>query len=512
MIEDKIKTLEELQEISDALRKERKKIVHCHGCFDLLHYGHIQHFVSSKKQGDILVVTITPDIYVKKGPGRPFFNEEIRLRHVAAVQAVDYVALNRWETAVETIKMLKPDVYCKGREVVENGQVDQVENGSCYQSNLAAEAEYLESIGGKLHLTDDITFSSSRIINQITAEIPEETKQFLRDLKFKFKPEEILEKLRSLEDVKVLVIGDSILDEYVYCSPMGMTGKETLIAYKFQDSQMQLGGVFAVANNLANFTKNVSLLTCVGDNTYEFVNNVLNKKIEANVFIQSGQKTMTKRRYINEYRKVKIFEVYNTDEFAVSQESEKRIFDYLDKNISRFDVVIAADYGHGLINRAVIDYLTSINKFLAVYCQFNGGNLGYNFITKYKRADFVLMNDSALRLPFQDKKTDIEAPIKKLNDYLSVNKINITLGKFGSIYYDGKEFYRANSLTQDVLDTMGTDDAVLSLTSLLAYKNTEPILLPFLGNCVGALAVKIMGNTRPVDPIELKKFISYILK
>jgi cytidyltransferase-like protein len=512
MIEDKIKTLEELGEIVKNLRKEGKKIVLCHGCFDLLHYGHIRHFISSKQQGDVLIVTISPDEFVKKGPGRPFFNQDIRLKQVASLEFVDYVALNRWETAVETIKMLKPDIYSKGKEVLDNKSIDQILGPSAPQSNLSAEVECLEALGGKLYLTDDITFSSSKIINQITAEIPEETKKFLNNFKQKFKAEEILEILKSLENIRVLAIGDAILDEYIYCKPMGMTGKESLIAYKFLESQPQLGGIFALANNLANFTNNASILTCVGNNTYEFVNNFLNKKVEANVFIQPDMKTLTKTRYINEYRKLKIFEVYNTDGFKINQENEKKLLDYLDKNLSRFDFVIMADYGHGLISQNVRDYLTASNKFLAVYCQFNAGNLGYNFITKYKRADFVFMNDNALRLPFQDKKTNIEIPIKKLQEHLRANKINITLGKYGAIYYQDKEFYRVNSLTYNVVDTMGVDEAILALTSLLTYKGAEPALVPFLGNCIGALAVKIMGNTKTPDPIELKKFISYLMK
>src|SRR3989344_6897433 len=107
MVESKIKKIEELTEIIDKLKREGKKIVQCHGCFDYLHFGHVKHFESAKKQGDVLIVTVTPDCFVQKGPGRPFYNHDLRLEFLSNLDPIDYVALNKWETAIETIKLLK---------------------------------------------------------------------------------------------------------------------------------------------------------------------------------------------------------------------------------------------------------------------------------------------------------------------------------------------------------------------------------------------------------------------
>jgi len=90
-ISSKIKTIEELAKILNNFKEKGKKIVHCHGVFDLLHPGHIRYFEAAKKKGDILVVTITKDEYVNKGPDRPYFNEQLRLESVAAIECVDYV-------------------------------------------------------------------------------------------------------------------------------------------------------------------------------------------------------------------------------------------------------------------------------------------------------------------------------------------------------------------------------------------------------------------------------------
>src|SRR3989338_2117378 len=110
----KIVQIEELSKLIQDLKTKRKKIVHCHGCFDLMHPGHIKHFQAAKKMGDILIVTITPDKYVDKGPCRPVFNETLRAESIAALECVDYVSINKWPTAEEALRLLKPDIYVKG--------------------------------------------------------------------------------------------------------------------------------------------------------------------------------------------------------------------------------------------------------------------------------------------------------------------------------------------------------------------------------------------------------------
>ena len=110
----KIFSLDGLQSIFPKEKNKGKKIVLCHGVFDLLHIGHIKHFVEAKSLGDILVVTLTPDIYVNKGPNRPAFSEKLRIEAIAALNTVDYVALNQSPTAVSAIKKIKPNIYCKG--------------------------------------------------------------------------------------------------------------------------------------------------------------------------------------------------------------------------------------------------------------------------------------------------------------------------------------------------------------------------------------------------------------
>ena len=151
---NKIISLSKLAEIIDQLKKDQKSIVHCHGVFDLVHPGHLKHFEDAKKLGDILIVTISPDLYVNKGPGRPVFNERLRLEHLAALQMIDYVAVNDTPSAVETILHLKPNVCVKGKEY---------ENLEDLTGNVAQEKDAIGSVGGEIAFIGDAIYSSTQL-------------------------------------------------------------------------------------------------------------------------------------------------------------------------------------------------------------------------------------------------------------------------------------------------------------------------------------------------------------
>lgn len=153
----KIVELEELKQEIHTLKSEGKKIVHCHGCFDLMHPGHIKYFQAAKKMGDILVVTVTPDVYVDKGSDRPIFKQDLRAEYIAALECVDYVAVNEWPTAEETLRLLKPDIYVKGQEF------EKLEDKS---GKIQKEYKVLKEIGAEMRFTHEIVFSSTELLNK----------------------------------------------------------------------------------------------------------------------------------------------------------------------------------------------------------------------------------------------------------------------------------------------------------------------------------------------------------
>lgn len=139
------------------LKAQGKKIVLCHGCFDLMHPGHIKYFQASKAMGDVLVVTLSPDRFVDKGPGRPAFNENLRAESIAALECVDFVAINKWPTAEETLRLLKPDYYVKGQEF------EKLQDKT---GKIQREFEVVREIGAEMRFTHEIVFSSTDLLSR----------------------------------------------------------------------------------------------------------------------------------------------------------------------------------------------------------------------------------------------------------------------------------------------------------------------------------------------------------
>ncbi len=342
--------------------------------------------------------------------------------------------------------------------------------------------------------------------------IPERSIDYLNSFKNNFSSEQIISLLSSLKDINVLVIGDCILDEYVFCDVMERAKKEPILVFKHVIAELYAGGVFAIANHVANFAGEVSLITSVGndDKTLSFLKNKLNPKIQNNFFSDNNNTTLTKRRYVYRYRNTKVFETYSHSDYDLNRLQEQEIINHINNNLNKFDVILVADFGHGFITDNIRNCILKTNKFLAVNAQTNSGNLGYNYITKYKNLDYVAMTEEELRLPLQDPKSTVSELVKKLSDIINCKKICITQGSKGILYYENG-IHELPILSKKVVDTLGAGDAILSVTSLLAYKGVKPEIIPFIGNCVGALAVQVIGNKQPVSPIDLNKFISDVL-
>ena len=311
----KIKTISDLADLLQEIRNG-KRIILCHGVFDLLHIGHIRYFEQAKKHGDILVVTVTPDRFVNKGPDRPAFPEDLRVEAIAALDVVDYVAMNEWSTAVETIRLLKPDIYAKGSEY-KDAQKD-------ITGKIIDEENAIKSVGGSLVFTEDIVFSSSKLINRNFSIFPEKTREFLGEFSNRNSTEDVIRFLKQAEKIKVLVIGETIIDEYNYCEPIGMTTKDPIIAVKYLSKEKFAGGILAAANHLANFCHSVDIITLLGEfETDEtFVRENLYPAITPFFFYKRNSPTIVKRRFIDNYLTQKLFEMHEINDNEIDKEQE----------------------------------------------------------------------------------------------------------------------------------------------------------------------------------------------
>jgi rfaE bifunctional protein nucleotidyltransferase chain/domain len=505
---DKVRSLDEVAAISQHHRGSGKTVVQAHGTFDLLHLGHVRHLEVARKQGDILVVTVTADRFVNKGPGRPVFNAELRAEMLATLAYVDWVAVNESPDAVSAIECIRPSVYIKGQDY-QNPEGD-------ITGNITLEREAVEAHGGRIHFTDEVTFSSTELINRHLNIFEPHIRSHLDTLRQDGGLNELNELIERVRDYRVLIVGDAIIDEYQYVIPMGKTPKENMIATRYQDRELFAGGVFAAANHVASFCKQVDVITCLGehDSYEELARNSLRPNVSLTALQRPGTPTTLKRRFVDPSYTRKLFEVYFMNDEPLTSDLQQK----LDKSIAAvagdYDVVIAADFGHGLIGPSAIEKLTESARFLAVNTQSNSANLGYNLITKYSRADYICIDAPEARLAISDRISPIGNVAREIIEKcVDCSKIILTQGRHGCITFErGGLVHTIPAFAKNVVDTVGAGDAFLAITAPLVAAGGAMHHVGFIGNVVGALKVEIVGHRRSVDKASLIKGMTGLLK
>jgi len=503
----KIKSIEEAGQALAKLRSAGKKIAHCHGVFDLMHIGHLRHLKEAKNFGDVLVVTITPDKYVNKGPGRPVFTEALRAEALAMLECVDMVAINNWPSAVEVIELLKPDFYVKGPDY--RKAEEDITGG------IVREREAVESAGGRIVFTEDVTFSSSNLINRHFSTLPEGVSSYVTEFAARHPIKRVLDYLQRAKDLKVLLVGEAIVDEYEYCETMGKSGKEPILAARHLRTERFIGGTLAAANHLASFCDNVELVTFLGavNSHEEFIRTKLNPNVKATFISLEDEPTTIKRRFVEQYPFQKMFEVYVISGKETHKAGSNALCAKLDELMPECDLVLALDYGHGMLDARAVDVLTRNAPFLAVNTQVNAHNRGFNTISKYPRADYICISENEIRLDFRSREQELHHIIRIVAERLGCSRVTITRGKQGCLCYDRDAgFFEIPAFTGHIVDRVGAGDAVFAVTSLCVAQGAPMEIVGFAANIVGAHAVGMVANQRPLDRIALIKHIEAILK
>jgi rfaE bifunctional protein kinase chain/domain/rfaE bifunctional protein nucleotidyltransferase chain/domain len=504
---NKIKDLSELSNICEQLRKSGKEIVLCHGVFDLLHIGHIKYFQRAKNLGDCLIVTLTADAHVNKGPNRPAFSQKHRLEAIAALECVDYVAINDSQSAINAIEKIKPNKYVKGKDYKDRPRVRG--------GNLSKEEAAVKAVGGQLVFTDEELFSSSSLINTYFNTLPDEVNKYLQSVRSKFLLEEIESVLDSISNLNVLVVGETIIDEYYYCEAIGKSGKEPVLVTREKSSEKFAGGSLAVANNVAGFCNKVSLLSHVGTINPEedFIRKSLRENVTPILLKLENRPTITKRRYVDSYLMQKMFEIYKFEDEPLLATEEAALQKTLLEILPQYDLVIVADYGHGMLSTNARSILCDKSKFLAVNTQANAGNNGFHTISVYPRADYISISYGELCLDMRKRHGEVQEMIDTLRTRVECDQITVTRGKNGIFCWNKKfEMSHAPAMTQHFVDRVGSGDAVLSVTSPLAAVGADPFLMAFLGNLAGAEAVKTVGHRSFMTRSGIMKQVQSLLK
>lgn len=506
-----ITTKAEFPAIRERLRREGKTVAQCHGVFDLVHPGHIKHFEEARKLADVLVVSITAAKYVRKGPDRPYFDDAARMDFLTAIKYIDYVLLSEGYTGEDVIETVRPDFWVKGIEYADRkNDVTQAQD---------REVALVRKYGGDIRFTEGVQFSSTYLINKALAPFSEELLQFMYRFKETYSYDDVRERIESLDSLSVLVVGDTIIDEYIYCAPPGQMSKSSGYSTRILKKERSLGGSLAIARHAYAFTKRVAVLSPIG--TEPEVLAEIGAEMDGGIerqFIESDSfSTIVKTKYMveNEKRKEldKLFSVNNvTSPAAIPEESRARLHQRLLEEADKYDVVFCCDFGHGTIDGETIGILQKKARFLAVNCQTNATNYGLNLITKYQKASVFALDQKELKLAVQNEFLSEQESLTLLKRKISAEEGWLTRGSKGAYGISREdEITDCPAVSTRVRDTVGAGDAFLTLAALAAAAGAGNDMSTFLGNIAGALGANIVGNTQAIDRRNVLKFAATLM-
>jgi cytidyltransferase-like protein len=482
--QDKIVAFDELPAIRERFRD--RTIVHCHGAFDLVHIGHLIHFEEAKAQGELLVVTITADQYITKKRSVTF-TQDHRARQVAALEIVDYVALVQEPTALSAIDALHPDVYVKGPEYA-----DLLLDKS---RSIYHEMRVLESYGGRIHFTAGETFSSSKLSHFLLAS-PEASQAnpllrnervLFRDVSsYGFRLDQLKYFVAKASTLRVCVIGETIVDEWVDVTLTNLSTQSRCVAGLETGRVRQIGGVGIIALHLANFVKDVHCVT-----------NGLTNDLPSNIQVRNlstGQ--LIETRFVDRDTGHPIFKSKSLNLTDIAPEGLPDFDDY--------DVVLIADFGHGLLDEAAINQRIAARKhaFVSAMAQVNSSNYGYNLPIKYVGADYYSLNRTEAELCLHQRNLSLPRLVEESMRLLHADAVSVTDGPQGAMVAAGGDRFALPSLSVSTVDTIGCGDAYFALSSAAIALGLPASVVTLVGSIGAAAMTQRRCNESPVTEQE----------
>jgi cytidyltransferase-like protein len=461
-----------------------RTIVLCHGAFDLIHTGHLIHFEEARALGELLVVTVTADQHIMKKRAVSV-REDYRARQVASLEIVDYVAIVDEPSAGSAIEALHPDVYIKGSEY-SNLLLDKT-------SNISHEKTLVESYGGRIHFTSGETFSSTKLSHFLLSS-PEAVQDnpLLRNDRVMFRDvsdrgftlEEVKTFLAGASRLRVCLLGETIVDEWVDVSVENISQKSRCVAGLETARVRQIGGAGIVALHLAGFVKHVDC----------FTNGLRPDDVPGNVdVIPLADVPLVKTRFVDRDTGYPLFESKQLTLERVRRDRPPRFDEY--------DAVLIADFGHGLLDPATLNRQLAEKRraTVAAMVQVNSSNYGYNLPTKYAGANYYSLNRTEAELCLHEQGLALPELVDRMATVLGTDVLSVTDGGNGVMARVKTERFALPTLSTSVVDTIGCGDAYFALSSLAVTLGLPARLVALAGSIGAAAMAQRRCNERPIS-------------
>lgn len=497
-LDSKIVGLDSVGSALKAARAHGQIIAQCHGTFDLLYPGQIEFLQAARAQADFLVVTLTSENHLSGATERPFFSDELRARTLAALQCVDRVVIVPFAGASEAIEVIRPNLYCLPKSYEPGAALADLA--------ITEEVRAAEAVGAKVAYVGEAHYSSPRVFIQQIDHVDAPVREFSRTLAQGISAAEMRAAVEAFSDLKVLIIGDTIFDRYSFVKVQGLTSKNRIISGRFLREETHSGGALAVFRHVKQFVKEVRFLSLVGSEPW--VEPLLSEHVgplQDLILREPSFTTVIKQRFVEPLGKgkelSKLFSVNYIEAEPPSEKVQALLKERIADQIQGVDLALVLDFGHGLFQPAIRDLVQDAAPFLALNCQTNSNNHGFNIISRqYERADAFSLDEQEILLACGRRHVDFPVELGQLQSRLKARYAWLTRGPVQTIgLRESAPPCFCPPFENDVVDTIGAGDAFFSVASLAAARGLPIDLATFLGQLAGAQAVKIVGNARPIS-------------
>jgi rfaE bifunctional protein kinase chain/domain/rfaE bifunctional protein nucleotidyltransferase chain/domain len=499
----KVCNFKRLLQLRSEAREQKRTVVQCHGCFDIVHPGHIQYLQFAKAQGDLLIVSVSADPQVNKGADRPLIPDDLRASSLAALECVDYVYVNPHPTAVELLTELQPDVYVKGREYMRNND-----------PRFLAERDTVTAHGGRVVFSSgDVIYSSSALIGGMSAATfnDEKLRRYLGQ--YDLGGKNLLQLVNDFRGQKVVVVGDYILDRYHFCEPAAVAAESPMLSLRQIRTEDYDGGAGVVALHLAGLGASPSLVTALGhDAESNVVAGRLKRRGVTVSALHSRKDLPLKRRYLADLTKV--LKIDEGGGSVLDSEAEQLLADRILRAAEDASAVIFADFGYGLITPTLLErVMPTLRKRVRILTADVSG-MRSNLLC-FKNVDLLCPTEREVREALHDFSTGINNIVYSLLSHTGAKQALITLGKQGLLVFDQYRPRNADeswerklrseylpALATHAIDPLGCGDALLATATLALAAGGSVHAAAYLGSVAAAFEAQRIGN-QPITAEDL---------
>lgn len=527
----KILSLAELMDRRARARAAGQRVVQCHGCFDIVHPGHIRHLRQAKSHGDILLVSITADAAYTKREGAPLIPEDHRADNLAELDCVDWVYIEPLPTAVDLLTAVKPDVYVKGKEYEANSD-----------PRFAAERAAVETAGGRVVFSSgDVVFSSTALIAAMAHSADPYDARLAHLLsRPDLSPQVLTPLISSFKDARVLVVGETIIDTYALCDAQEVADESPVLTLRPLEYQHYDGGAAIIARHLAALGARPTLLTALprsGTAGAELVSRLNAQGVEV-CSIPMDQPLAQKQRFL--VGNQKILKINNLSPIVLDATSADALVHHAGRIASGtgvdptpFDAAIVADFGNGLLSAGLIERLGMLLRPLVRTLAGDVSGMKAPLLS-FRHFDLVSPSEKEARGATRSFDESLPAVAWRVLESTGVGNLFITLGGDGLIAFsplpDAREDPLAPAwiglsetgqptvaesnrsrvrgehvpaLTSVPLDPLGCGDALLAASTLTLARGGSALQAALLGALGASCEAQRLGN-HPIAASDLK--------